>query len=135
MGFLGKLFGIEQTPLESIIEKAGAFLNPQIILIEQTYANKYSVITGDSLVYTVGIGEEIAGREITAEEIGPYLIAILGSDYEPRIQHIFDHVNIASFNAFKSKMKIMLKEDIRNGNSGCSNFLVTHAQECNDLIG
>jgi len=74
-------------PLEQIIEKGGFFLKPQISLIEETYENKFSVITLESLVYAVGIGEEITGRPILDEEVFPYLVSVYGKDFEPRITH------------------------------------------------
>ena len=123
-------------PLEQIIEKGSFFLRPQISLIEETYENKFSVITWESLVYAVGIGEEITGRPILDEEVFPYLVSVYGKDFEPRITYLLDSLQEnyepGAFNKIKSNMRSLVKTDAQNGMINCSNFLVTNAQEVHE---
>ncbi|WP_288355698.1 hypothetical protein [uncultured Cycloclasticus sp.] len=123
-------------PLEQIIEKGRFFLKPQISLIEKSYENKFSVITWESLVYAVGIGEELTGRPILDEEVFPYLVSVYGNDFEPRITHLLDSLQSnyepGAFNKIKSNMRSLVKDDAKNGMINCSNFLVTNAQEVHD---
>jgi hypothetical protein len=123
-------------PLEQIVEKGRFFLKPQISLIEKSYENKFSVITWESLVYAVGIGEELTGRPILDEEVFPYLVSVYGNDFEPRITYLLDSLQSnyepGAFNKIKSNMRSLVKNDAKNGMINCSNFLVTNAQEVHD---
>ena len=94
------------------------------------------MITWESLVYAVGIGEEITGRPILDEEVFPYLVSVYGKDFEPRITYLLDSLQEnyepGAFNKIKSNMRSLVKTDAQNGMINCSNFLVTNAQEVHE---
>lgn len=65
----------------------------------------------------------------------PFLLAVYGADYEPRLKLIFkrlqENYEPDAFNKIKINMNSLVKYDVKNGMMNNSDFLVTHAKALN----
>lgn len=128
----------KKCPLDEIIEKTVFFLRPQLVAMSKLEGNKYGLITYDSLFYMLAIAEEIGGRKIVNDEGDTFFLTILGDDYKQRIDKILDDVRSDRFNDHENvveaanELKIMARDDVKNGMFNCSNFLLENAQYLSD---
>lgn len=124
-------------PLAEIIEETTFFLRPQLEAMAKLEGNKFGFITYESVFYMLEIAEAIGGRQIVNVERDAFFLSILGGEYKKRIDKIFDDVRGGNNDPEKvvaaaKALKIMARDDVKNGMFNCSHYLLKNAQFLSD---
>lgn len=134
---LGRLFGgFKQTKysVDEIADKSKNFLMPQMLAMKELDGNKYAFITIRSVFYIVAIAEEIGGRTIEDDERDKLLLSVLGEDFRPRIDKIWEILtdgrnDIDDIKRVRREIRSIANKDVKNGGRSCSNLMLEEAKE------